>query len=100
MSTATLDLDRTTDDDGLAIDYRAMHTGSIIALVLGIVSVAVPFAAPNSLEFCLMVAPIPIVGIIIALRFLNVFVFESLLGRDAERRMIETELRKREGRRH
>jgi hypothetical protein len=41
-----------------------------------------------------------IVGIIIALRFLNVFVFDSLLGRDAERRMIETELRKREGRRH
>lgn len=40
-----------------------------------------------------------IVGIIIALRFLNVFVFDSLLGRDAERRMIETELRKREGRR-
>jgi len=41
-----------------------------------------------------------IVGIIIALRFLNVFVFDSLLGREAERRMIETELRKREGRGH
>lgn len=41
-----------------------------------------------------------IVGIVIALRFLNVFVFENLLGREAERRMIEAELRKREGRGH
>lgn len=39
-----------------------------------------------------------IVGIIIALRFLNVFVFDSLLGREAERRMMESELRKRESR--
>lgn len=40
-----------------------------------------------------------IIGIIVALRFLNVFVFDSLLGREAERRMIENELRKRESRR-
>ena len=70
MSTATLDLDSTTGDDQ-AIDYRALHTGSLIALVLGIISVAVPFTAPNSLEYCLMVAPIPIVGIIVALRSLG-----------------------------
>ena len=41
-----------------------------------------------------------IMGILIALRFLNVFVFDSLLGREAERRMIEAELRKRESRGH
>jgi hypothetical protein len=41
-----------------------------------------------------------IMGILIGLRFLNVFVFDSLLGREAERRMIEAELRKREGRGH
>lgn len=41
-----------------------------------------------------------ILGVLITLRFLNVFVFESLLGRDAERRMIEAELRKRESRGH
>lgn len=41
-----------------------------------------------------------IVGIFVALRFLSVFVFDALLGREAERRMIETELRKRESRGH
>jgi hypothetical protein len=34
-------------------------------------------------------------GIVLALHFLNVFVFDSLLGREAERKMIERELRKR-----
>lgn len=34
-------------------------------------------------------------GIVLALHFLNVFVFDSLLGREAEGRMIERELRKR-----
>jgi hypothetical protein len=41
-----------------------------------------------------------VLGILLALRFLTLFVFDSLLGREAERRMIEAELRKREGRRH
>lgn len=70
MSSATFDLDSTAGDDQ-AVDYRALHTGSIIALVLGIVSVAVPFTAPNSFDYCLMVAPIPIVGIFVALRSLG-----------------------------
>ena len=37
-------------------------------------------------------------GIILALHFLNVFIFDSLLGREAEGRMVERELRKRQGR--
>jgi hypothetical protein len=36
-------------------------------------------------------------GVLVALRFLSVFVFDSLIGREAEQRMIERELRKREG---
>ena len=40
-----------------------------------------------------------VIGVLIALRFLTLFVFDNLLGREAERRMIEAELRKREGRR-
>ena len=35
-------------------------------------------------------------GVVVALRFLSIFVFDSLIGREAERRMIESELRKRE----
>ena len=34
-------------------------------------------------------------GIILALHFLNVFAFDAFLGREAERRMIERQLRKR-----
>lgn len=37
-------------------------------------------------------------GVLVLLRFLSVFVFDSLIGREAERRMIESELRKRESR--
>jgi len=36
-------------------------------------------------------------GIILFLHFLNVFVFDAVIGREAERRMIERELRKRQG---
>lgn len=34
-------------------------------------------------------------GVVLALHFLNVFVFDALLGREAEQRMIERELRRR-----
>jgi hypothetical protein len=34
-------------------------------------------------------------GIILTIHFLNVWVFDALLGREAEKRMIESELRKR-----
>ncbi len=36
-------------------------------------------------------------GIILLLHFLNVFAFDALLGREAEERMIQDELRKRQG---
>jgi len=37
-------------------------------------------------------------GVLVLLRFFSIFVFDSLIGREAERRMIESELRKRESR--
>lgn len=36
-------------------------------------------------------------GVILAVHLLNVYFFDALLGREAERRMIERELRKRQG---
>lgn len=36
-------------------------------------------------------------GVVLALHLLNVFVFDALFGREAERRMIERELRRRRG---
>ncbi|HEU4759314.1 MAG TPA: 2TM domain-containing protein [Dehalococcoidia bacterium] len=36
-------------------------------------------------------------GIILLLHFLNIFAFDAILGREAEQRMIERELRRRQG---
>ena len=55
-------------DEGDELEYKALHTGALIALVLGILSICVWFAAANSLEWCFLVAPIPVVGIVFALR--------------------------------
>jgi hypothetical protein len=67
MSTATLDIgSATTTEDTL--QYRALHTGAILGLVLGVLSVFVVVAAASSLEGCLLIAPIPILGMFISLR--------------------------------
>jgi hypothetical protein len=69
MSTATVDFDSYTDQEG-DLQYKALHTGALIALVLGLLSVTVWITAANSLEWCLMVAPIPVMGMVFALRAL------------------------------
>jgi hypothetical protein len=67
MSTASVDIGLFDDEDD-ELEYKALHTGALIALVLGILSICVWFTAANSLEWCLLVAPIPIAGIFFALR--------------------------------
>ncbi len=69
MSTATAydpQLSAASEDDALA--YRAIHTGSILALLLGLVSAAVLTTAGSSLESTLMLAPIPLIGLVLSLR--------------------------------
>lgn len=69
MSTATLDIESRVDpEEGL--QYRALHTGALIGLVLGILSIFVVITAANTFEGCLLVAPIPVVGIFVSLRSL------------------------------
>src|SRR5207253_2662977 len=69
MSTATLDMASIgTEDD--SSHYRALHTGPLIGLVLGVLSVFVAITAANSFVGCLMIAPIPLVGIVVSLRAL------------------------------
>jgi hypothetical protein len=70
MSTATLDMDSIRGEDD-TLQYRALHTGALIGLVLGLLSVFVLITATNSFVGCLMVAPIPIVGIVVSLRALG-----------------------------
>lgn len=61
-------IDSETDE---SIHYRALHTGAIIGLVLGVVSSLIFIAAATTFENCLLVAPIPILGIFVSLRSLG-----------------------------
>src|SRR5687767_1972379 len=70
MSTTAFDIEPAIDD-GETVEYRALHTGALIALVLGIISVFVVVTAASSLEWCMLVAPIPVFGIFVALRSLR-----------------------------
>jgi len=65
MSTAALDFDTAADADE-SLQYRAVHIGSIIGLTLGILSVFMVVTAVNTFEGCLLVAPIPLLGIVIS----------------------------------
>jgi hypothetical protein len=67
MSTATFDYDAAARPDD-AIHYRALDTGAILGLVLGVLSVATIIAATSSVQAAFMVAPIPVLGMIVCLR--------------------------------
>jgi hypothetical protein len=70
MSTsATLDYDVVDETDDV-VQYRALHTGALIGLVLGVASIFVVIAATSSFEHSLLVAPIPALGILISARAL------------------------------
>jgi hypothetical protein len=66
MSSATLDFESANSAEDM-LQYRAVHVGAIIGLALGVLSVFMVVTATNSLEGCLLVAPIPILGIVVSL---------------------------------
>ncbi len=72
--------------------FRMLFT---YVFVIGLIAVFELVAGWHS-RFVLVVAAVW--GLFIALRFLSIFIFDSLIGREAEHRMIESELRKRESR--
>jgi hypothetical protein len=69
MSTATLDMNSRADTEH-TLQYRALDTSAILGLVLGVLSVFTVLAAANSLEGSLLVAPIPLLGMVMSLRSL------------------------------
>ena len=69
MTTTLLDESTEIDLDE-TIHYRAIHTGAIVGLVLGLVSVFTLLSASTTLEACLLVTPIPLLGMFISLRSL------------------------------
>jgi hypothetical protein len=70
MSTATaLAPEPALGADGAdPLAYRAIHTGAILGLLLGLVSVVTVLTAGNSLESTLLLAPIPVAGLLISLK--------------------------------
>ena len=63
MSTATLDIDSVGGVEE-TLQYRALPTGAILGLVLGVLSVLTIVAGTSSFQACAFVALIPIVGAI------------------------------------
>lgn len=57
----------TPSDD---FEYRALSTGAIAAAIFGALSPLTIAAASDSLESCLLLCPIPVVGLIVGLRSL------------------------------
>lgn len=55
----------TSDED--VLQYRAIYSGALIAVLLGLLSIVVPFAA-GDFATCLSLAPIPLVGIYVGAR--------------------------------
>jgi hypothetical protein len=66
MSTATLKYEAADLADD-TLQYRALHIGAIIGLSLGMLSVFMVITAASSFEGCLLVAPLPILGIVVSL---------------------------------
>jgi len=67
MSTAALDnyTDSATDE---SLQYRAINVGAIVGMALGVLSVFTLIAAANTLESCLLLTPIPVLGMFLSLR--------------------------------
>jgi hypothetical protein len=67
MSTAELPVSRISDLSE-EIAYRPIHAGAIASLVLGLLSTMVFVAGRDSVQGCLMLCPIPLLGLVVGLR--------------------------------
>ncbi|MGI9456529.1 MAG: hypothetical protein ACR2NU_08200 [Aeoliella sp.] len=50
-----------------ALEYRALYSGALVGVLLGLMSISLLFT-PEHLSICLMLAPIPLVGMFVSLR--------------------------------
>ncbi len=54
------------------LEYRSIYTGAILAMLLGLLSSVILFNPNGSLQYTLLMVPIPVVGFLIALSALKV----------------------------
>jgi hypothetical protein len=67
MST-TAAIDRYASDQEEPLQYRALYSGSIVGLALGVLSVFTVVTAASSFQACLLVTPLPVLGMFVSLR--------------------------------
>jgi hypothetical protein len=58
-------------DDHEAIQYRALSVDAVVSLILGVLSIVIIPSALNSLSGCLIVLPLPLMGLVVGLRSLR-----------------------------
>jgi hypothetical protein len=76
MSSATIEIDPIASEEEV-MQYRALHTGSLVALALGAMSIFVPITAASSFGGAMLIAPIPLAGIFVSLWSLSKIRHES-----------------------
>jgi hypothetical protein len=50
------------------LEYRALSSGAVIALILGVVSWVIALLARDSLQASLMLSPVPLLGLLVGIR--------------------------------
>ena len=58
-------------EDGNEFEYRPLSTGAIISVVFGLLSLLTFLAGRDSLQACLMLCPIPMIGLVVGMRALG-----------------------------
>lgn len=61
-------LSAASDLPGSEFEYRPLNTGAIAAMAFGVLSLVVVFAGRTSFESCLMLSPLPLIGIVLGWR--------------------------------
>lgn len=56
-----------SDADDLALEYRSIHSLAVVGLLIGLMSVVTLITAGRTLDTTLMMAPIPLAGLIVSL---------------------------------
>ena len=56
------------DPTEMEFEYRALHTGAVLGAILGVVSSFILLTAGTTFDACLMIAPIPLIGMFVSLR--------------------------------
>lgn len=67
MSTATVNREEVAEAADPPIEYLSIHAGAVLGLILGGISVVTWFTAGSDLSMTMLLAPIPLLGLVVSL---------------------------------